>query len=85
MRDFFINSFEKLVVVIIGLMSLGVVIGALGTLFSGQPGGFIGAIAILIFGAVYIIMLGGVLYLFLGIHDNTRRTAEAVEKMAGGQ
>ena len=85
MRDFFINSFEKLVVVIIALMGLGILLGAFGTLFSGQPGSFIAAIAILVFGAVYMIMLGGLLYLILGIHDNTRRTAEAVEKMAGGQ
>ncbi|WP_109467665.1 hypothetical protein [Albibacillus kandeliae] len=80
MRDFFISSFEKLVAVIVILMGIMVVIGALGLMFSGQPGGFISAIGLLIGGALYVILTGGMLYMVLGIYHNTKRTAEALER-----
>lgn len=80
MRDFFINSFEKLVAVIIVLAMIAVVIGGLGAMFSGD--GFLAGLAILIGGTLYVIMLGGMLYLMLGVYHNTRRTADAVERLA---
>jgi len=82
MREFFIGSFEKLVGVIVVLLAVGTVIGALATMFSGQSGSFFAAIAVLIGGALYTIMVGGMLYLALGIYGNTKRTAEAVEKLS---
>ena len=84
MRDFFINAFEKLVGVIIVLMLVFVVVGAGAVGFApaqpGQPSGILPAIAILVGGFVYVIFLGGALYLGLGIYQNTKRTAEAMER-----
>ena len=80
MRDFFINSFEKLVSVIIILMAIMVVIGGIGAMFSGQPGAFFAGIGILIGGALYVILMGGILYMALGIYHNTKRAADALER-----
>lgn len=84
MRDFFINSFEKLVGVIIILLCIGVVVGALAALFGaggpGGPNGLLGALFILIGGAIYIIFVGGLMYLGLGIYQNTKRMADLLER-----
>ena len=88
MRDFFINAFEKLVAVIVILMIIGVVIGAAAVSFGagmgpgGQGGGILQGLFVLIFGAIYVVFIGGAMYLGLGIYQNTRRTAEALERMA---
>lgn len=88
MRDFFIGAFEKLVAVIVVLMSLGVVIGAAAVGFGagmgpGHQGGIMQGLFVLIGGAIYVIFIGGAMYLGLGIYQNTRRTAELLERMAG--
>ena len=87
MRDFFINSFEKLVGVIVVLLAIFVVVAAGMSAFGGGGmGGMRGSplmgLAILIGGAIYVIFIGGLMYMGLGIYQNTRRTAEAVEKLA---
>ncbi len=79
MRDFFINSFEGLVSVIIVLAAVMVTFAGVATLFSE---GFVAGVAVLLGGALYVVMLGGFLYLALGIYHNTRRTAEAAERLA---
>jgi len=80
MRQFFINSLEVLATVVIVLMAIGVV-GA-GFMTFGMPnGGFLTALAVWIFGGVYVLLVGGAIYLFLGIYDNTKRSAEALEKL----
>ena len=79
MRDFFIEWFEKLVVVIIVIMAIGVAIGSVGAIF--QQGILIGLV-ILIVGAVYVIFIGGALYLGLGIYQNTKRMADAMEQQS---
>lgn len=81
MRDFFISSLEKIVTVIIIVMIIGVIAAGLGTMFN-QQGGFIAGIGVLLAGAVYVLIMGGMLYLALGVYDNTKRTAEAVERLA---
>jgi len=83
MRDFFISSLEKLITVLIILMCIAVVVGAGGAMMSPE-GGVIPAIGVLIFGGLYVVLMGGMMYLFLGIYDNTKRTAEATERMAQG-
>ncbi len=80
MRDFFINSFEKLITVIVALSAIGTVIAGITTMFS-DGGGFFAGIFVWIIGAVYTVMLGGMLYLAFGIYHNTKRTADAVERM----
>ncbi len=90
MRDFFINAFEKLVGVIIVLLLVLVVVGALATMFGGgmmgpggqQGGGFLPGLLVLIVGLIYVIFIGGAMYLGLGIYQNTKRTAELLERMA---
>lgn len=81
MRDFFIRSMEQIINALVILGGIGVVIGALVTMFSAQ-GGFLQGIAVLVFGAIYLVLMAGMIYLGLGIYQNTRRTAEATEAMA---
>lgn len=76
MRDFFINSFEKLVAVIVVLMCIGVVVGAFG---AAMEGGILAFLGVLIFGAIYVILMGGFMYLGLGIYHNTKRMADAMD------
>lgn len=80
MRDFFINSFEKLVGVLVALMAIGVLIAAIGMMMNPQ-GGFLVGLMTLIGGAVYVLFMGGAMYLGLGIYQNTKRTAEATEAL----
>lgn len=77
MSDYFIDLAEKLVGVLMTLLIIGVVVSAL--MASGQSGGLLSAIIILVLGGVNVIMIGGLLYLGFGIYHNTRRTAEALE------
>ncbi len=79
MRDFFIESLGKIISVLIILMGIGVIVGGIGAIFQGN---FLGGLGILIGGSIYVVVLGGFLYLALGVYDNTKRTAEAVEKLA---
>ena len=80
MREFFISSFEKLISVIVIIAAVGIVIAAISVMFSAE-GGILAAIAILIGGGLYLIMMAGMLYLFLGIHANTKRSADALEQL----
>lgn len=80
MRKFFIGSFEVLITVLVVLMCIGVVISALVTMTSG--GGFLAGLGILLAGGFYVILTAGMMYMFLGIHENTKRTAEAIERMS---
>ncbi len=90
MRDFFINSLEILVGVIVVVLAIAVLGGAAMASFGGDmmgPGGMSGGplagLAILIGGGLYVIFIGGFLYMGIGIYQNTKRTAEAMERMAG--
>jgi phosphotransferase system glucose/maltose/N-acetylglucosamine-specific IIC component len=78
MRDFFIGALDKLITVIVVLMIIGVVGGALFTMFS-PMGGFLQGLGLLIFGGLYVVLMGGMMYLFLGIYHNTKRTADILE------
>ena len=80
MRKFFIGSFELLITIMVILMCVGVLISALATMATG--GGFFAGLGILLFGSVYVIVMAGVMYLFLGIHDNTKRAADVLERMS---
>ena len=82
MRDFFIQSFEKLVSVIVVLMMIGSVLGAF---VAGAQEGFLAFVLVLIMGAIYTVLLGGGLYLGLGIYQNTKRSAELLERIASKQ
>lgn len=79
MREFLILWFERLLNIAIILMGVAVVISGLVIRF--QQGLFAG-LAVWLFGALNIVLLGGAMYLGLGIYQNTKRTADAVEKLA---
>ena len=87
MRDFFINAFEALVNILIVVMCLGVLLGAAAVAFGGQQLGQSGmsgpsvGLFILIGGGIYVIVVGGLMYLGLGIYQNTKKTAEMIEKL----
>jgi hypothetical protein len=82
MRDFFILALEKLIAVIVVLLMIAVLV--LAAIATGSPqGGALQGLAILVGGALYVIMMGGMLYLFLGIYHNTKRTAELLAAKAG--
>ena len=88
MRDFFIGVLDKLISLFVVLGLLAVVIFALVALFApgmGAPagGGVLGFLFVLIGGGLYVAFVAGFMFLGLGIYHNTRRTAEATEKMTG--
>jgi hypothetical protein len=84
MRDFFIRSLEKLVGVLVVLLAIGVVVGAIAAMLAepapGQPGGILAALLILVVGGLYVIFVGGFMYLGIGIYQNTKRMADAMER-----
>ena len=81
MRDFFIRSLELIINVVVVIGAIAVVVGAGVVMFSPQ-GGFLRGLFTLLGGTLYLLMVGGVFYLGLGIYNNTRRTAEAVEALS---
>ena len=93
MRDFFINGFEILVGIIIVLMVLAVLgfagMAAFGgggsVMMDGQalPSGPLVGLGILVGGLLYVLFVGGLMYLGLGIYQNTKKTAAALERMGG--
>lgn len=84
MRDFFINSLEKVVNVLMVILIIGVVLSALASLFMAE-GGIIMALAVLVGGGFYTILMGGIIYLGLGIYQNTKTTAEATQALLAKQ
>ncbi len=83
MRDFFINWAEKLVGVLVGL----IVIGSIGMggfmmmMRAVNGGGVLTGLLFIVGGALYAIVVGGMLYLFFGIYRNTQRTNELLEML----
>ncbi len=97
MRHFFISALDAVVSIFVILGGLGVIGAAVAVALSRNPamsaaqspigigtmgGGPMSGLMILVGGFVYLIFVGGFLYLGLGIYHNTRRTAEAMEKLA---
>ncbi len=85
MRDFFIRGFEMIVNVLVVSMLAGVVGLAGYAAFSGQTvingmEGWLAALIILAGGGVYVVIVAGLLYLGLGIYQNTKRTADLLER-----
>ena len=84
MRDFFINALEKIIAVVIVLLMVGVVITAIIALFEPTAGIF-ASIMILIAGGLYVILMGGMMYLGLGIYHNTLQTAKTTQALLDRQ
>jgi hypothetical protein len=94
MRDFFIRALEAIVNVVVVIAAVVILIAAAAATFGGagmmqgmggmpMGGGPVAGVMILIGGGIYLILVAGFLYLGLGIYQNTRRSAEALERMAG--
>lgn len=81
LRDFFILWMERIINVVMVVGAVGVVIGGFVVMFS-PTGGVLQGMLTWVAGTIYLVMIGGMIYLGLGIYNNTRRTAEAVEKLA---
>ncbi len=90
MRDFFIIGMEYIIHVAVILMILALFLGtamvalSIWTLPVALPGGvgatgIMASIVFFFFGGVQLFLVAGVLYLFLGIYQNTRRMAQALE------
>ena len=80
MRNFFIKSFEAIASIIVVIGVVAIIAGAVSVSQLPQ-GGIARAIGVLIGGFVYLSLLVGGIYLVIGIHDNTRHTAAAVEEL----
>ncbi|MGZ9812094.1 hypothetical protein ACXN5S_16650 [Pseudoroseicyclus sp. H15] len=99
MRDFFIRGLEILVNFLVVAMVVIWLLATVASLFAGslpltngtdavsQLGlpPFVTALLVFVLGGIYIVVVAGAMYLGLGIYQNTRRTAELLESMAGAQ
>lgn len=90
MRHFFIRSLDLLIGLFVILLLISVIGASVLALTGTVPGpdgttvsGVVPALLILLVGLLYVIFVGGFMYLGVGIYHNTKRTAEAVERMAG--
>ena len=76
MRQAIINSLDILIWVLGALIALGGVIGGIATLAQGQIMG----LAFIVGGLLYAVVFMGMFFLIIGIHNNTKRTADAIER-----
>lgn len=84
MKNFFIRALERIMAVVLVLGAIGVVIGSVVVMAMPaiEGGGILGGLLLLVGGLVYVMIIGGVVFLGIGIYDNTKRSAEALERMA---
>lgn len=78
MRNFVIKSLELIIWIVAGLVTLAGVIGGLLALAQGEPIG----VLLIIGGPIYAILLSGMFFVMIGTYENTKRTADACERMA---
>lgn len=78
MRDTVIKIFEVLIWVIGALYAIGGTIAGVVALAQGEIVG----VALIIGGLLGAVMVMALFFIAIGIYDNTRRTAEAVEKLS---
>ncbi|MDB6180808.1 hypothetical protein [Paracoccus fistulariae] len=81
MREFFIDWSERLIAVFVIVAGIGVIFASLAAMFSGIPGGFLQGLLILIGGCIYLIIMGGMLYVAFGIYRNTLETNRLLAEM----
>lgn len=79
MREMIIRSLDMIVWVVAALMAIVGIIAGLAALAQGEIAG----LAIMIGGLLYAVVFAGTFFLLIGVYNNTGRTADAVEKMAG--
>lgn len=85
MRDFFIKALEVIITIVVVVAAVAIAVVAIGALFGGVPVGAFRiegpmmAAAVALGGYLGLLVVGGALYLGLGIYANTARTADALE------
>lgn len=79
MRETIIKSFDLLITVMAGLIVITSVIIGFMVMFQGA---FFMGLAYMIGGCLYAVIFAGGLYLLIGIYENSKRTADAVERLS---
>ncbi|MCO6384363.1 MAG: hypothetical protein JXQ91_08090 [Vannielia sp.] len=79
MRNTIIKIFEVLIWVIGAIYAIGGVVGGIVVLAQGEVVG----LGIIIGGLLGAVVIMAMFFIQIGTYNNTRRTAEAVEKLAG--
>ncbi len=78
MRQTIINSLDIIIWILGGLIAVASVVNGIWMLALGQVTG----LALIVGGLLYAVAFMGMFFLVIGIHNNTKRTAEAIEKLA---
>ncbi len=78
MRQAIINSLDVLIWLMGALVAIGGIVAGIFALSQGEVMG----LAIMVGALLYAVIFMGMFFLIIGIHNNTKRTAEAVEKLA---
>lgn len=78
MRELIIKSLDMIVWIVAGLIALAGVIAGVMALGQGEVAG----LGIIIGGLLYAVVFAGMFFLMIGVYTNTKRTAEAIEKLA---
>ena len=74
MRDFFINSAERLLVLFAVLALLAVAVAGIGAMFHPYYGSLWRGLAILVGGGLYVVVMAGLMFVAFGIYRNTQET-----------
>jgi hypothetical protein len=78
MKDMVIKWLEAIIWIVAGFYALAGIIVGLFMLVQGEPVG----LAMIVGGPIMAVLIAGGIFIGIGIHDNTRRTVAAVEKLA---
>jgi hypothetical protein len=78
MRQLIIKSFETIIWIVGALVTAAGVIFGIVAIAQGQVQGLL----FIILAPLYAVLIMGMFFIAIAISDNTRRTAEAVEKLA---
>lgn len=78
MRQIVINSLDILAWVLGGILVLATVIAGFGIM---AQKGFLAGLLVIVGGVAYSILMLGMIFVAVGIHNNTKRTAAAVEEL----
>ncbi len=82
MRDKIINSLSTVIWIFSILILLGGLIGGVAVMANPYQGGFLPGLIVIVGAVIYAILILGFYFMQLGIYEHTKRTAEAVEKLA---
>lgn len=85
MRQTIIGIFEKLVSIAFLIGTAIIVIGGVSSMFSHYGGDFWSGLVFILSGMIMLILSVGVVYVVLGIYENSKRTNELLEEIRNKQ